>query len=175
MGAVNTTYFVTNAFLPDYVTAAGRAYLVGPALTSLNVAQLPASFLMLALAGRLVTWPAAYVATSMLGLLSIIGIMTMSGEWIVFWAGLLGFATAATLILAFTLPSVLAAPDDVHRVSAGMFTISYSCAMVISVLSGWLWDVTHMPIAGLAPVALCEVVIIVLASTVRHAEHASAA
>jgi CP family cyanate transporter-like MFS transporter len=125
---------------------------------------------MLGLAGRLVTRPWAYVTTSLLCLLCVIGMMTMSGGWIVFWAGLLGFANAVTLILAFALPSVLGAPDDVHRISAGMFTISYGCAMVISVLGGWLWDVTHMPVAGLAPVALCEIAVIALASTVRYAD-----
>ena len=75
--------------------------------------------------------------------------MTMTGYWIVLWAGVLGFVTAVTLILALALPSVLSAPDDVHRTSAGMFTISYSVAMVLSVLGGWLWDLTHSPIAGL--------------------------
>jgi CP family cyanate transporter-like MFS transporter len=88
----------------------------------------------------------------------------------VFWAGVLGCANAVTLILALALPSVLGASDDVHRTSAGMFTISYSCAMVISVLGGWLWDVTHLPIAGLAPVALCEIAVIALASTVKRVE-----
>jgi CP family cyanate transporter-like MFS transporter len=86
------------------------------------------------------------------------------------WAGVLGFVTAITLILALALPSVLGAPEDVHRTSAGMFTISYSVAMLLSVFGGWLWDFTHTPIAGFLPVALCGIVIIVLASTVRHAE-----
>jgi len=170
LGSVNTTYFVTNAFLPDYVIAGGRPDLVGGALTAINVGQLPASFLMLGLAGRLVKRPWAYVTTAMLCLLSLAGMMLMSGAWIVFWAGLLGFANAITLILAFALPSVLSAPDDVHRTSAGMFTISYSLAMVISVLGGWLWDATHLPVAALAPVALCELVIISLASTVKRAD-----
>ncbi len=175
LGAVNTTYFVANAFLPDYVTAAGRPDLISASLTSINLAQLPASFLMLPLAGRLVTRPSAYVTTSLLCLLSVVGMMTMSGDWIVFWSGLLGFANAVTLILAFALPSVLSAPEDVPRTSAGMFTISYSCAMVISVLGGWLWDLTHWPIAGLAPVALCEFIVIALAATVRHADRRQAA
>ena len=52
--------------------------------------------------------------------------MTMHGAWIVFWSAMLGFTGAVTLILALALPSVLSAPDDVHRTSAGMFTISYS-------------------------------------------------
>lgn len=76
---------------------------------------------------------------------------------------------AATLILVLALPSVLGAQDDVHRISAGMFTISYACAMALSVLVGWLWDLTRLPIAGFAPVALCGLLIAALASTVKKA------
>jgi CP family cyanate transporter-like MFS transporter len=170
LGSVNAMYFVTNAFLPDYVTAAGRPDLISSALTALNLCQLPASFLMLGLAGRLVKRPWAYQVTGGLALISVVGIMMMTGVWIVFWAGLLGFVTAVTLILALALPSVLGAPDDVHRTSAGMFTISYSIAMVLSVAGGWLWDFTRSPIAGVAPIALCGLLIMVLASTVRRTD-----
>lgn len=166
LGSVNAMYFVANAFLPDYMVSAGRPDLIGSALTALNLCQVPASFLMLAFAGRLVTRPWAYVATGSLSFLSIIGIMSMKGIWIVFWAGLLGFANAITMILAFALPSVLGAPHDVHRTSAGMFTISYSCAMALSVLTGFLWDETHLPITGFLPIALCALVIPLLASSV---------
>ncbi len=171
LGSVNAMYFVTNAFLPDYMVATGRPDLISLALTALNLSQIPASFLMLGLAGRLVKRPSAYRITGGLAILSLIGMMTMQGAWIVFWAGSLGFVTAVTLILALALPSVLGAPDDVHRTSAGMFTISYSVAMVLSVVGGWLWDFTRSPVAGLAPVALCGLVIFVLASTVRQADH----
>jgi CP family cyanate transporter-like MFS transporter len=175
LGSVNAIYFVANAFLPDYLTVEGRPDLVSAALTALNVGQLPAAFLMLGFAGRLVKRPWAYVATGAASLASLIGMMAMKGAWIVFWSGVLGCTNAATLILALALPSVLSAPDDVHRTSAGMFTISYSLAMVLSVLGGWLWDRTHTPIAGFAPVALCALLIIALASTVRHADHPSVA
>jgi len=168
-GSVNATYFVSNALLPDYVIAAGRAELVGPALTALNFGQLPASVLMLPLAGRLVTEPRAYVTTGLLALVCVIGMMASNGIWIVIWAGLLGFIGAVTMVLALALPSILSAPDDVHRTSAGMFTVSYSCAMALSVLGGWLWDVTHQPIAGFAPIALCGLVIAALAPTVKRA------
>jgi CP family cyanate transporter-like MFS transporter len=174
-GSVNATYFVSNAFLPDYVIAAGHAELVGPALTALNFGQLPASVLMLPLAGRLVTEPRAYVATGLLALVCVVGMMTTNGIWIVIWAGLLGFIGAVTMVLALALPSVLSAPDDVHRTSAGMFTVSYSCAMALSVLGGWLWDATHQPMAGFAPIALCGLVIAVLAPTVKRAPVHSAA
>jgi CP family cyanate transporter-like MFS transporter len=169
LGSVNATYFVTNAFLPDYVTAAGRPDLVSSALTAINLGQLPASILMLPFAERLLTRPAAYAATGLLSFLSVAAMMLMHGDWIVFWSGVLGFTGAVTLILVLALPSVLSAPDDVHRISAGMFTISYSFAMAVSVFVGWLWDLTRLPIAGFAPIALCGLVVAALASTVEHA------
>lgn len=172
LGSVNAMYFVTNAFLPDFLTAAGRPDLISSALTAENFCQLPASLVMLAVAGRLVKQPWAYVVAGALSLMSLVGIMTAaSGAWIVFWSGVLGFVTTAILVLGLALPSVLSAPDDVHRTSAGMFTISYSIAMVLSVLGGWLWDFTHTPIAGFVPVALCAVVVMALAPTANHPDH----
>jgi MFS transporter, CP family, cyanate transporter len=169
LGSVNAIYFVANAFLPDYMVAEGRPDLVGSALTALNVGQLPAAFLMLGVAGRLVTRPWAYAVTGLASLLALIGMLTTHGGWIVFWAGVLGFTDALTLILALALPSVLSAADDVHRTSASMFTISYSCAMLMSIIGGWLWDATHMPITSFAPVAVCAIAIVALASTVKRA------
>jgi CP family cyanate transporter-like MFS transporter len=96
--------------------------------------------------------------------------LSMHGAWIVLWVAILGFTGAMTLILALALPSVLSAPDDVHRTSAGMFTISYSLAMLLSILGGWLWDFTRSPIVGFAPVAVCALLVIALAGTVRHAD-----
>jgi MFS transporter, CP family, cyanate transporter len=171
LGSVNSMYYVTNAFLPDFVTAGGRADLISSSLTAINLSQIPASFLMLGFAGRLVKRPAAYRVTGGLAFVSVIGMMVTNGPWIVFWAGCLGFVTAVTLILALALPSVLGAPDDVHRTSAGMFTISYAVAMVLTVAGGWLWDLTHNPLAGLAPAAVCGLVIVALASTVHRAGH----
>jgi CP family cyanate transporter-like MFS transporter len=168
LGSVNSMYFVSNAFLPDFLTASGRPDLIAAALTALNLAQMPASFLMIGLAGRLVTHPLAYQTTGALALLSLVGMVTMGGVWVVVFAAVLGFVTAVTLILALALPSVLAAPDDVHRMSAGMFTVSYSVAMLLSICGGWLWDLTHLPIAGFAPIALCGLVIAGLAPTVQH-------
>jgi CP family cyanate transporter-like MFS transporter len=169
LGSVNSIYFVSNAFLPDYVIARGRPDLVSSALTALNVGQLPATFLLLGFADRLLRRPSAYWVTGLATFLCLVAMMSMDGWWIVFWAGMEGFTNAVTLILALALPSILSAADDVHRTAAGMFTISYSCAMAFSVLGGWLWDLTHLPIAGFAPVAVCALVIIALSSTVRHA------
>jgi MFS transporter, CP family, cyanate transporter len=167
LGSVNAGYFVTNAFLPDYVIAAGRPDLVSSALTALNVGQLPASFLMLPLAERLVTRPWAYAATGFLSFLCVSAMMLTKGIWIVFWAGVFGFTGAVTLTMALALPSILSAPDDVHRTTAGMFTISYSCAMALSVIVGWIWDITHRPVIAFIPIALCGLGIVALASTVQ--------
>src|SRR3984885_15434893 len=88
LGSVNTIYFVSNAFLPDYVIAQGRPDLVGAALTALNVGQLPAAFLMLGLAGSLVTRPWAYAASGLASLLALIGMVMSHGVGIVVFAGL---------------------------------------------------------------------------------------
>jgi CP family cyanate transporter-like MFS transporter len=175
LGSVNATYFVTNAFLPDLLAAARRPDLVSSALISINVGQLPGSLLMLPLAERLVKRPWAYAATGLLSTSSVIAMLLTRGDWIVFWAGVLGFTGAVTLTMALALPSILSPADDVHRTTAGMFTISYSCAMVLSVVVGWLWDVTHRPLVGLAPIALGGLVIVALASTVRLVDRNSAA
>ena len=66
--------------------------------------------------------------------------MVLPGPGIVACAAVLGFFAAAILILMLALPPLLAPPDDVHRVSAAMFTISYSCAVITPVFSGLAWD-----------------------------------
>jgi CP family cyanate transporter-like MFS transporter len=166
LGCVNTDYFATNTFLPDYLTAQGRPDLISVALTALNICQLPASFLMLALAGKIALrhWP--YVTIGLLNLASVLGIMFMPGLWIVFWAGLLGCANAAGLILMLTLPPLLSRPAEIHRVAAAMFTISYPCAVVMSVIGGLAWDATAIPKIAFAPIALCALGLATLPLTI---------
>jgi MFS transporter, CP family, cyanate transporter len=165
LGGANAVYFVANAFLPDFLTAASHPELIESALTALNLSQLPASFLMLGLAGRLVTRRWAYVATASLSVLGVFGIITAKGTAIVFWSGVLGFSCAVTLVLALALPSLLGDPADVPRISAGMFTISYGWAMAVSIFSGELWDWTRSSLSGMAPLCLCALLTALLAST----------
>jgi CP family cyanate transporter-like MFS transporter len=170
LGCINTCYFATNTFLPDYLHAAGRADLIGPALTSLNFCQLPASFLMLGLAPRLVRRHGAYVSIGLLLLLSLIGIAITSGWWIVFWAGVLGFAGAAGLILILALPPLLSAPEDVHRMASAMFTISYPCAVLMSVIGGYAWDATQIPWIAFVPIGFCALVLAILPLSINFHE-----
>jgi MFS transporter, CP family, cyanate transporter len=165
LGSVNSCYFVTNHFLPDYLTATGQPQLIGDALTALNFMQIPASFLMLVFAGRLALRRWAYIATGTLALLGLFGITFMSGFWIVVSAGVVGFALATTLVLALAVPALVSRPDDVHRTSAGMFTISYSIAVITPIIGGALWDLTSLPITGFIPVALCALAIALVAAT----------
>jgi MFS transporter, CP family, cyanate transporter len=51
----------------------------------------------------------------------------------------------------------------VHRLAAGMFTISYSCAVITPVVSGLAWDLTGVPRAAFVPVLLGAVVLAGLA------------
>jgi len=163
LGCVNSLYFSTNFFLPDYLHQTHRSNLIDQSLTALNLCQLPASFLLLALAGRLTRWRGSYVAYGVLQLLSVLGLVFAPGQWVVASSGLFGFAASSLLILILALPPLLSEPHDVHRISAGMFTISYSCAVAIPILSGVLWDITKVPGTVFLPIGLCALGIIVLA------------
>jgi CP family cyanate transporter-like MFS transporter len=168
LGMVNSMYFGTNAFLPGYLNAHGEREWISASLSALNIGQLPASFLLLAFASRLErkAWP--YVTSGVLCVLAVGGIVFGSGIWVVAAAALIGFAAAGILILALALPPLLAAPDDVHRVTAAMFTISYSCAVVVPVVSGLCWDLSGVAAMAFAPVAACGLILIVLAPAIVH-------
>jgi CP family cyanate transporter-like MFS transporter len=161
-GSVNSIYFSANAFLPEYLNHLGNPELIGSALSALNIGQLPASFLMLGLAERLQGHPFAYVSAGLLSLASVLGILLMTGPWVVFWAGMLGFADAVAFVLILALPPLLSAPDDAHRTAAGMFTISYSCAVAIPIIGGLAWDVSGIALVSFLPIGLCALVLSVL-------------
>jgi CP family cyanate transporter-like MFS transporter len=173
-GANNATYFSTNAFIPDYLHHLGRADLIGPALSALNIGQLPASLALLVCAGRLTgrAWP--YMACGALSLTCVPGILFGNGWGIVIAAGGLGFSCAASLTLILALPPLLSAPGDTHRMTAGMFTISYSCAVIVPILSGLAWDASGAPAMAFVPIGLCNFLLIGLASTVSVRPRASA-
>ncbi len=87
--------------------------------------------------------------------MSALGFVFSSGAWIVVWAGIIGFSTAITFAVMLSLPPMLSKPGDVHRTAAGMFTISYSCAVIVPTLSGGLWDLTGVPWTVFVALAVC--------------------
>jgi CP family cyanate transporter-like MFS transporter len=58
--------------------------------------------------------------------------------------------------------------------TAGMFTISYSCAVIVPILSGLAWDASGAPAMAFVPIGLCNFLLIGLASTVSVRPRASA-
>jgi MFS transporter, CP family, cyanate transporter len=156
-GAINSVYFCSNAFLPGYLTGVGRPDLIAATLTALNLGQLPASFVLLAIAGTLENraWP--FIACGALMLACIVGMITTASAWTVLFAAALGFLGAFVLTLGFALPALLGAQSDVARMSAAMFTISYSEALIVSVLSGAAWDVAGSARFAFLPIALSAV------------------
>jgi CP family cyanate transporter-like MFS transporter len=96
------------------------------------------------------------------------GVVFGSGLVVVAAATVIGFAAASILVLALALPPLLAQPDDVHRVTAAMFTISYSCAVIVPVISGLAWDMSGVAALAFLPIALCGVVLAVLAPAINH-------
>ena len=151
LGGVNAAYFSTNAFLPDFLNHLGRGDLIGPGLTALNVGQLPASFLLLALVGRLERQRrglsdlrrAAARRRARDRLRQRPRHRRLRRADRVF--------RAAILILVLALPPLLSQPQDVPRMAAGMFTISYSCAVIVPIVSGLAWDATGIPATAFIP------------------------
>jgi CP family cyanate transporter-like MFS transporter len=163
LGANNVSYFATNAFLGDYLSSAGKADLLGPALAWLNGGQIVVPLLLLFAANRLQrrAWP--FVVCGPILLASMIGlIVTQSEFWIMVWAALIGVTTAVTLTATLALPPALASPADVPRTAAGMFTISYTCAIIVPTVSGALWDSTGKPWIVFVPLCICAVVMTVI-------------
>jgi MFS transporter, CP family, cyanate transporter len=168
LGTANASYFATNAFLPDYLRSNGQGEWISAALTGLNTGQIPASLILLAAAGRLErkAWP--YVVCGILYLIATAGIVFASGPWVVVASTVQGFAAAAILILLLALPPLLSPADDVHRVTAAMFTISYGFAVIVPVISGLSWDLSGIAGLAFAPIALCGIVLVALAPAINH-------
>ena len=166
LGSVNATYFAMNGFLPDYLTRTGQPELINAALTALNLGQLPASFLLLASADRMVRTMWSYLGCGLTCLVAMLAIVFGGGVWTVAGAAVWGCAGAAVLVLVLALPPLIAPAEDVHRVTAGMFTISYSCAVIVPIVSGVLWDLTGWTLAPFIPIAACSATLIGLAPTV---------
>ena len=123
--------------------------------------------MLLAIAGKLErrAWP--FIVCGVLMLVCLAGIVTTANAWTIFFAGVLGFLGAAVLTLGLALPALLSAPSDVARMSAAMFTISYSAALVVSVLSGAAWDLGGAAGFAFLPIAVCALPLLFLPAAIR--------
>jgi CP family cyanate transporter-like MFS transporter len=146
-GLDSAAYWGANAFIPGYVHATGRAELKDAALTALNAAQVVASIVVLLAARHMVArrWPFLLMGGGIAA--GYAGMLLSPGWGIVLFAGIVGFITAMGMIVTMALPPLLAAPEDVHTFSAGIFAICYATAFVTPSVGGAVWDATHVPMA----------------------------
>jgi CP family cyanate transporter-like MFS transporter len=113
-------------------------------------------------------------ARCVIGTVATLMIIFGSGSMIVAGATLVGLCCASTLVLVLALPPLLAKPDDVHRVTAAMFTISYSRAVIVPIISA-AWDLTGMSGTAFVPIALSAVLLMAIAPAIRHVRRPGAA
>jgi MFS transporter, CP family, cyanate transporter len=107
-GSNNSPFFAANAFLGDYLASRGQADLLGPALASLNGAQLVALVLLFVVAGRLQrrAWPFLLFGPVMLaGFLGLILIKAPLA--ILVSTALIGISTVMTMTPTLALPPLL--------------------------------------------------------------------
>jgi MFS transporter, CP family, cyanate transporter len=162
-GSNNSAYFSTNAFLGDFLASTGKQELLATTLAWLNGAQIVTPIILLLTADRLQrrAWP--FLVFGPLLLVSFLGLMFVSSPIvIIIAAAFVGLTTAITLIAILALPPLLSAPADLPRTAAGMFTVSYTTAIIIPTVSGALWDATGVPWTAFLPLCLCAVSLTVL-------------
>jgi len=170
LGCNNSAFFSTNAFLGDYLTSLGRRDLLASAFAWLNGLQMVAPFILLLMANRFErrAWP--FLTCGPILLASFLTLMLAPSRLaIIISAALVGLTTAMTFAPLLALPAIFSAPGDVARTSAGMFTVSYSCAIIIPTVSGALWDLTGRPWTTFLPLCLCAVGLTVFGAVItRH-------
>jgi MFS transporter, CP family, cyanate transporter len=165
MGCASAAYFGTNAFIPDYVVATGRPQFKDAALAAINISQLPAPLLILALPRAIVVRRLPLIAASLAVTAGVALIVLTPGVWIVVWAGLIGFIAALALVLTLSLTPLLAEPGDVHRFSAGIFLIMYTFSFTAPLVAGAAWDATRVPAAAFLTLAAIGLLVTGLAAS----------
>jgi CP family cyanate transporter-like MFS transporter len=166
IGMASAVYFGTNAYIPDFLDQTGRHQLIAPTLFALNGAQLLTAPVA-AVWDRLLTGRVGFLGSAGLMALAQLGIVVTPGAGVLLWALLLGFAAALAFIVVLTMPPRIAAPGDVHRMSAGVFTFQYAIAFVVPFLSGALWDATGRAVLAFVPGIIAAVVMGWLALSLR--------
>jgi len=170
LGCNNSPYFAANALLGDYLASENLTHVLGSAIGWLNGSQVIALGLMLLTSKRLQrrAWPFAIFGPMMLA--AFLALMFLpSAISVITAAAFIGFTGAITFTPILALPALLSNPGDVPRTAAGMFTISYSCAIVIPTLCGALWDLTGKPWVAFVPLCVCSVALTVFGVMVaRH-------
>jgi CP family cyanate transporter-like MFS transporter len=166
MGMASAIYFATNAYIPDFLDQTGRHQLISPTLAIFNGAQLLTAPVV-AIWDRLLTGRLGFLGSSALMAIAQVGIVLTPGAGVLLWALLLGFAAALAFIVVLTMPPRLAAPGDVHRMSAGVFTFQYAIAFIVPFIAGAIWDATGRAVLAFVPGMIAALVMGWLALSLR--------
>ncbi len=166
MGMASAVYFGTNAYIPDFLDQTGRHQLISPTLAIFNGSQLLTAPVV-AIWDRLLTGRAGFLGSAGLMVAAQIGIVVTPGAGVLVWALILGFAAALAFIVVLTMPPRIAAPGDVHRMSAGVFTFQYAIASIVPLIAGALWDATGRAVVAFVPGIIAAVVMGWLALSLR--------
>ncbi len=150
MGMASAVYFATNAYVPDFLDQTGRHELITPMLAIFNGSQLLTAPVV-AIWDQLLTGRLGFIGSSALMAIAQVGIVVTPGAGVLFWALVLGFAAALAFIVVLTMPPRLAAPGDVHRMSAGVFTFQYATAFLLPLIAGAVWDATGRAVLAFVP------------------------
>ena len=150
MGMASAVYFATNAYIPDFLDQTGRHQLISPMLAVFNGAQLLTAPVV-AVWDRLLTGRAGFLGSAGLMAVAQVGIVVTPGTGVLLWALVLGFSAALAFIVVLTMPPRIAAPGDVHRMSAGVFTFQYAMAFIVPLIAGAVWDATGRAVLAFVP------------------------
>ncbi len=116
---------------------------------------------------RLLTGRAGFIGSAALMVAAQVGIVVTPGPAILIWALVLGFAAALAFIVVLTMPPRIAAPGEVHRMSAGVFTFQYAVAFFVPLIAGAVWDATGRAVLAFVPGIIAAVVMGWLALSLR--------
>ncbi len=153
LGAAAALYFCGNIFLPPLLEASQRLHLLAASLTALNGAQMLSSALLILFADRLMGRARPLIAITLLALLSIPAMLMMPGGHVVWAAGVFGFFTSALFIFVLALPAWLVTLEQLPRLMSGMLCFGYLLVFAITVLGGWLNDLSGTTSLAFLPTA----------------------
>jgi len=167
LGAVNASYFGLNGFLPGWLSQFGGSSMIRPALVALNVAQIPASLLLMVVLDRLVFRRWGYVVAGLLTLAGSVGLAMAPPAFAVAFAAVAGFSLAWLLTLALALPPLIVAAEDVASFSAAVFTVSYAIAVLTALLTGLLETSSPSRSTSILPIAAAALAVIAVGVTIN--------
>lgn len=167
LGAVNASYFGLNGLLPGWLSQAGGSSMVRPVLLALNVAQIPASMLMMVLLERLVFRRTVYVLAGLLLLAASVGLATTPATFSIIFAAVAGFLLAGLLTLALALPPMMVPAEEVPSFSAAVFTVSYAIAVLTSLLTGFLATASPNRLMSILPIAAAAAAVVAVGITIH--------